>query len=233
MLVQAVTHALGRGIDGAADVDGSEIELHRPGIDGGEIEDVVDDGQQRAARGRDVAEIFELLVGQRPGGEVMQEMREADDVGERRAQLVGYVVDEVVLELVGRLQRIVAVTQCPLDIDGIGHVLEADQRRPVGKRDGRAIENAAVDAFEAGGDRGAILHPHHGAEKMAPEFGVAKQRLAGFDDALDMRPRLQLRRREPPHAHHRRIGQPQPAIAAEHGDRLGEILQRLALHPDQ
>ena len=30
-----------------------------------------------------------------------------------------------------------------------------------------------------------------------------------------------------------RIVQPQPAVAAEHRDRLGEIVERLALHADQ
>ena len=38
---------------------------------------------------------------------------------------------------------------------------------------------------------------------------------------------------EPPHAGERRIVQPQPAVAAEHRDRLGQIVERLALHPDQ
>ena len=38
---------------------------------------------------------------------------------------------------------------------------------------------------------------------------------------------------EPPHAGERRIVQPQPAVAAEHGDRLGEVVERLALHADQ
>ena len=33
--------------------------------------------------------------------------------------------------------------------------------------------------------------------------------------------------------HERGIEQPNPAVAAEHGDRLGEIVERFALHPDQ
>ncbi len=65
VLDQAVADALGRGVHGAADVDRAEIELHRAGVDGGEIEDVVDDRQQRVGRGVDVAEIFALLGAER------------------------------------------------------------------------------------------------------------------------------------------------------------------------
>ena len=37
-------------VDGGAHVDLLELELEAPGIDGGEIENVVDDGEQRARR---------------------------------------------------------------------------------------------------------------------------------------------------------------------------------------
>ena len=116
-LHQPVLHAFGGGLHGAADVDRAEIERHRAGVDGGEVEDVVDDGEQRIGRGGDVAEIFALLLGQRAGHRVAEEMREADDVGERRAQFVGDVVDEIDLDLVRLLQRLVALAQRALDID--------------------------------------------------------------------------------------------------------------------
>ena len=62
VLDQPVLHAFGGGLHGPADIDRAEIELHRAGVDGGEIEDVVDDGEQRVGRGVDVAEIFALLA---------------------------------------------------------------------------------------------------------------------------------------------------------------------------
>ena len=46
----------------------------------------------------------------------MQKLGETDDVGERRAQLVGHVVDEIDLELVGFFQRFVALAQRALDV---------------------------------------------------------------------------------------------------------------------
>ena len=44
---EAVLHALDRGGDGRGDVDLGEVELHDAGVDGGEVEDVVDDGEER------------------------------------------------------------------------------------------------------------------------------------------------------------------------------------------
>ena len=76
-LHQAVLHALGGGVHGLADVDRAEVERHRAGVDGGEIEDVVDDGQQRVGRDRDVAEIFALLRGQRPGHRIAEEIAQS------------------------------------------------------------------------------------------------------------------------------------------------------------
>ena len=71
-----------------SEIDWTKIERHRACIDGGEIEDVVDDREQRVGRGGDVTEILALLHRHRPGGRITEEVREADDRRERRAQLV-------------------------------------------------------------------------------------------------------------------------------------------------
>ena len=150
-----------------------EIERHRAGIDRGEIEDVVDDREQRARRLVDVVEIVALLFGDRPDGRpdmrIEQQMREADDVGERRAQLVGDVLHEIALEPIGVLQRVVALDQRALDIHAVGHVLERHQRRAVGQRHGRAIDHAAVEPFEPRRDRLAPVDPGDGAAQLRPE----------------------------------------------------------------
>src|ERR1700736_2381032 len=83
-----VAHAFGGGLHGGADVDWRKVERHRACVDCREVEDVVDDGEQRRARGGDVAEIFALLVGERAGRRLVEQLREADDVGERRAPVV-------------------------------------------------------------------------------------------------------------------------------------------------
>ena len=84
VLHQPVQHAFGRRVHAGADVDLGEVQRHGAGVDGGEIEDVVDDRQQRVGGNRDVAEIFALLVGERAEGGIVQQIRKADDIGERR-----------------------------------------------------------------------------------------------------------------------------------------------------
>ena len=154
---QPVLHAFGGRRHGGADVDRSEIELHRAGVDGREIEDVVDEREQRVGGDRDVVEIFALLRRQRPGRRVAEEMGEADDVGERRAQLVGHVVDEIDLDLVGVLERLVALAQRALDVHRVGDVVERHQGGAVGQRHGRAVDHAAVAALQPSRYRLAVV----------------------------------------------------------------------------
>ena len=59
------------------------------------------------------------------------------------------------------------------------------------------------------------------------------QRRAPGDDRFDMRALGQHFGRELPHARESGIVQPQPAVAREHRDRFGQIVERLALHADQ
>ena len=75
------------------------------------VEDVVDDGEQRLRGGRDVAEVLVLLLVEAPDLRTGQQLAEADDVGQGRAQLVGDVADEVVLHAVGGDERFVALHQ--------------------------------------------------------------------------------------------------------------------------
>ena len=112
-----------------------------------------------------------------PVDRIAEEMREADDVGERRAQLVGHVVHEIDLELVGRLQRFVALAQRALDVDGVGDVLERHQRGAVGQRHGGAIDHVAVAPLEPADDRLAIVDRGDGRPQPLPERVVAVQRL--------------------------------------------------------
>ena len=59
--------------------------------------------------------IFALLRVEAAGGLVRQQLGEADDGLQRRAQLVGDVLDEVGLQPVGGLQRLVALRKHALD----------------------------------------------------------------------------------------------------------------------
>ena len=66
--------------------------------------------------------VFELFRIERANAFAGQELGEADDVGERRAQFVGDVVDKIVAQLFGRDERLIALGQSALDVDAGGDV---------------------------------------------------------------------------------------------------------------
>ncbi len=161
VLHQPVLHAFGRRLHAGADVDLAQVQRHGAGVDGGEVEDVVDEREQRIGGGRDVAEIFVLLVGERAECRVAQQIREADDVGERRAQFVGHVVHEIDLDGVGGFQRLVLLAQRALDIHRVADVLEGDQRGAVGQRHRGHVDHHAVAPLDARDDRLAVVDGGH------------------------------------------------------------------------
>ena len=65
---------------------------------------------------------------------VRQDLGEADDRVERGAQLVGDVGDELALETVGCLQRLVALAQRALDASRVGDIEAGQQHVAVGQR---------------------------------------------------------------------------------------------------
>src|SRR5262249_49979615 len=137
-----------RGVDHAAHFDRRELELEGAGVDGGEVEDVVDDGKQRLARGTDVAEIFPLLFTHGASRRARQKLGKADDIGERRTQLVGDVADEGALDPARGLERLVALDQRALDALRVGDVAIGDERAAVWKWQGRSRDDRAVRPVE-------------------------------------------------------------------------------------
>ena len=70
------------------------------------------------------------------------------------------------------------------------------------------------------------------AQRRQVTASSSKRPAPGFH-GLDMRLLAQRLRRQLPHLRERRIEQLRAAVAAEHRDRLGEIIERFTLHPDQ
>ena len=124
------------------------VELDDARIDGGKIEDVVDDRQKQRGRGRDMVDIFRLPLGQRAEGRRLQEIGEADDVGQRRAQFVGNVLDEVVLQLRRPSQRFVLLGQRALDPHAVGDVDEGQHGLGVRQRNDGEVEDQPGAQFE-------------------------------------------------------------------------------------
>ena len=197
---EPVLHAFGRRLHRLDDVDVLRPEFERAGVDRGEVENVVDDRQQRRRRFGDEAGVFELLGVERADAAVGEQLGEADDVGQRRAQLVGDVIDEIVAQLLGADQRLIALGQRALDVGAGGHVEEGQQRRAVRQRQRGAVERQTVLA----------RHPHLEAAPLVgqiddarpqpvPQLAVVEQRRAETRHFVDVRPLGGARRIEPPH----------------------------------
>ena len=78
-------------VDLRREVDVLGVHLEMPRFDARQIEDVVDQAQQRASVARDDLEISALIAGQRSRDAVAQQLREREDRVERRADLVAHV----------------------------------------------------------------------------------------------------------------------------------------------
>ena len=81
-----------------------ELQVHPARLDLREVQDVVDEREEVAARGQDVLSVLGLLLVERTEHLLAQDLREADDGVERRAELVGHVGQELGLVAVGFLE---------------------------------------------------------------------------------------------------------------------------------
>ena len=193
---EPVLDAFRRRLHGLRDVDVLERQFHRIRVDRGEIENIVDNGEQRRRGFHHIARIFALLVVERADRRIVEKLDEADDIGQRRAQLVGDMMDEIVAQLFGIAQRLVAVAQRLIafrqgafDIHAGGRVDEGEQGRAVGKRRRGAIEHGPVAAHETAFEPDALVRQSgDGGAQRAPSFFVGKQRRAKLRHAIDMRP---------------------------------------------
>ncbi len=91
------------GLDGLAQDERPSLELDAPGLDLGEVEDVVDDRQQGIAGGPDGLGVVALLVVE---GGIDQEPAHPDHRVERRADLVAHGRQERALGLIGLLRAL-------------------------------------------------------------------------------------------------------------------------------
>ncbi len=89
-----------RRLDALAQIERLRLDVHAPGLDLREVEDVVDDGEQRVAGIADRRRVVALLVVER---RVEQKAAHADHRVHRRADLVAHRREERALRLVGGL----------------------------------------------------------------------------------------------------------------------------------
>lgn len=100
-----------RRIDHFGEFDVGEIERHGARLDDGEIENVVHDVDQRFRTFENALHVFVLARVEGAEHLRFEDLTEAENVGERRAELIGDVADEFGLEAIRRFERVVAVAQ--------------------------------------------------------------------------------------------------------------------------
>jgi hypothetical protein len=147
----------GRGLEGEeveglfeaeGEFEGRALELHLAGLDFGEIEDVVDDGEEGFAGGADGVDEVALLAGERG---LHEEAGHADDAVHGRADFVRHGGEELALGAGGFVGLVLGAAELGLGLDAGGDVgLDGDKILdfPGGAADGLDFEVEVV--FAAG-----------------------------------------------------------------------------------
>ncbi len=98
LLLRAHAHQVRQAVEHVAEVERDRLDVQLAGLDLREVQDVVDDAQQRLGRPVDPLDVVHLL----PVEPALQgQVRHAQDRVHRRADLVAHVGQEVALGLVG------------------------------------------------------------------------------------------------------------------------------------
>ena len=136
LLVRPQRHRVRRVADGIAGVEVDRVELELARLHPGEVQDVVDDGQQRIGGRLDDPQIL-ALFGRELG--VQHEIGHPDDAVHRRPNLVTHVRQELALGPVGGLGGVFGRSQLGLRRVALGDVCHDadDPDRIAARRRGR------------------------------------------------------------------------------------------------
>ena len=88
----ALGEDFGNAVDQLVEIEVHRLDAQLPGLDLGEIENVVDQREQRVGAGADGGRVFALLAGERGGQE---KVRHSDHAVHRRADLMAHVGQEL------------------------------------------------------------------------------------------------------------------------------------------
>ena len=159
-------------VDEVADLEALEEQLHFARLDLGEVEDVVDEGQEVLARAVDLPEVGDEVRLPQVLGLLPQQLAVADDRVEGRAQLVAHVGQEVALDAVRLLGRVLGLAQGLLGTLQIGDVASDADDAPeaalpvLHDAAGQAHRNATPAAPHPG--HVAPLHGARGEDRLQP-----------------------------------------------------------------
>ena len=102
--LRALAHQGDGVVERGGQIEGSHLQLHAPGLDLGQVEDVVDERQEMLAGGVDVLGVIELFFVELAEHTFDEHLGKADHGIQRGAQFMRHVGQEVRLVLVGQLQ---------------------------------------------------------------------------------------------------------------------------------
>ena len=139
----------GQGIvQGGGQMEPIELQLEPSGLHLGQVEDVVDQGEEMPARGQDVLQVLGLLLVHLPKHPLGQDLREAEDGVQRGPELVGHVGEELGLVAAGGLQQptlVLDLVKEPGVLDGEGRLRGEGREEPDDVRIERAWPLARDD----------------------------------------------------------------------------------------
>ena len=83
------------GIEGSAEIEVSQLELHPARLDLRQVQDVVDKREQMMTRGVNILHVLRLLVVELSEHALAEHLGKADDCVQRGAQLMAHVGQKV------------------------------------------------------------------------------------------------------------------------------------------
>ena len=230
----ALARELKHAGQGRVQIEASQLERHAAGIDGGEVEDVIDQVEQVVRGTDDAVRVLFLALIQRAEILVGQNLGEPDDGGERRPELIRDVGEEFGRQPVRGLERLGALAKRALDADAVGDVEVGVEHVAVGERHAGIVDHQAVGPLEPLDPRPAVGGAGDGPRHVpVPVAAKIDQGLDEFDELADMGFARQHFLVELPDTGVARVVELQPSVGAEDGDALVQVVQRRPLHGDQ
>lgn len=80
-----------------------------------------------------MVEILKMEIVEREEGRCMKKIGEEDDIGKRREKIVGEVMEKIVIDMVGKIKRIVILIKRKIEEKSIGKVDEGENGMKIGK----------------------------------------------------------------------------------------------------
>ena len=181
--------------------------------------------------GKNGADIVGLALGQLAVALGFQQFGITEDDGQRRPQLIAHIAHEFRFQAVCCLEGFGPVAQGRFHSPRCRHIGKGDQRVPIRQRVGQVSQHGPVRPAHFARGRLACASGRIGDVGLDtfPDLDIVEQRHTGLHHDRIVRLVLQQLVRKAPQPFERLVEQLQASIAAKHGNRLVQIVQRRGL----